>query len=37
VLVVAGVIHYAAHRSEPRGVAAVPIDGGAMVVVGGAF
>lgn len=37
VLVVAGVIHYAAHRSEPHRVAAVPIDGGAMVVLGGGF
>jgi len=37
VLVVAGVIHYAAHRSEPRRIAAVPFDGGAMVVLGGAF
>ncbi len=37
VLVVAGVVHYAAHRPEPRRLAAVPVDGGAMVVVGGQF
>lgn len=37
VLVVAGLIHYAAHRPEPRRLAAVPVDGGAMVVVGGRF
>jgi len=37
VLVVAGVVHYAAHRPQPRRVAAVPVTGGAMVVVGGQF
>jgi len=37
VLVVAGVVHYAAHRPEPRRLAAVPVDGGAMVVMGGQF
>lgn len=37
VLVVAGVVHYAAYRPEPRRLAAVPVDGGAMVVVGGQF
>jgi tetratricopeptide (TPR) repeat protein len=37
VLVVAGLIHYAAYRPGPRRVAAVPVEGGALVVAGGRF